>query len=78
MNLSKVSFIFDTCSSEEANRYLRLGWKLYDISKTVCDYAVFKDEEIHYILLWVQETEPVYPALPPMWNFSANLLVTKR
>lgn len=64
MDLSKTKIITDTCSSEEANRFIRAGWTLYEITKTVCDYSVFKDEEIHYILLWTQETDPVYPTLP--------------
>lgn len=64
MDLSSTKVIADTCSAEEANRYIRAGWKLYEITKTVCDYSTFKDEEVHYILLWDQESEPVYPTLP--------------
>lgn len=64
MDLSKTRAISDTCSYEEANRYIKAGWTLYEITKTVCDYSAFKDEEIHYILLWNHETEPVYPRLP--------------
>ncbi len=63
MDLSKVNAVYDSYSSEEANRFIAAGWKLHDIVHTVCDYSVFKDEEIHFILLWDQETNPVYPTL---------------
>lgn len=64
MVLSETKAIYDSCSSEEANRFLAAGWKLYKITKTVCDYLAFEDEEIHYILLWTQESDPVYPTTP--------------
>lgn len=63
MDLSKTRAVSDTCSSEEANRYIKAGWKLYGITKTVCDYSAFQDEEIHYILLWDRESDPAYPCL---------------
>lgn len=64
MDLSKTRAVYDSCSSEEVNRFIAAGWILHDIVHTVCDYSVFKDEEVHYILLWNQETDPVYPKLP--------------
>lgn len=64
MDLSKTKAVYDSCSSEEVNRFIAAGWILHDIVHTVCDYSVFKDEEVHYILLWNRETSPVYPGLP--------------
>lgn len=63
MDLSKTKAVYDSCSSEEVNRFISAGWILHDIVHTVCDYSVFKDEEVHYILIWTLETDPIYPTL---------------
>jgi hypothetical protein len=63
MELSTTIAVYDSCSSEEVNRFIAAGWILHDIVHTVCDYSVFKDEEVHYILLWDQKIDPAYPSL---------------
>lgn len=59
--LEDTRFLVHTSSWDEANEYLRCGWRLIEKFVTSADQEQ-RSETLHFVLAWQLDYEPTYPA----------------